>query len=340
MVDRQRIVATDTEPPGDLAKEVEAASSGRYSVRGIADLSPSERSRVEVLVLLRSAAVTRELFRDMPNVGMLQSMSAGVDFIDFTAVPAGVTVCSNAGAYRESIAEHVFAMILYFAKNLRRNHERLREGVFNSSIDGTFLGGKTIGIIGAGGIGGSVARVARSFKMRTIGINTNGRPVEGFDATWKLTKLVDLLRAADVVVVSIPLTIHTRRLIDGRRLSLMKDDCILVNVGRGETIEQAALYSRLRATPTFRAGIDVWWSYPKRGERFSPDFPFFDLPNFLASPHIADGVPEAIRHGQEHAFRNVMRYVRGEPPERVVERSEYLGLKPTHSTRGSAFRRV
>jgi phosphoglycerate dehydrogenase-like enzyme len=328
VAERKRIVATDMAIPEDLARRTAAAGNGGYVVRPIAQLTDAEKKEVEVLVLFRSGMVTAELFQEMPNVKLLQSMSAGVDFIDFAAIPPRVTLCSNAGAYKDPIAEHVFGMVLYFAKNLVRNHERLRNGVFEGSTDGVFLRERTIGIVGAGGIGQSVARVARGFNMRTIGINTSGHPVENFDAVWKMDRLDDLLRQADVVVISLPLNTHTRNLIDARRLGLMKEDCILINVARGAIIAQDALYAHLKAHPRFRAGIDVWWRYPKSGEGFSQDYPFFELPNFLASPHNSDGVPEALGHGQEHAFSNVIRYLDGTPLERVVDKADYVGLRP------------
>jgi phosphoglycerate dehydrogenase-like enzyme len=328
VAESKKIIATDMIIPEALATKVSAAGNGRYAVRPIAQLTDAEKKDVEVLVLSSSGMVTGKLFQEMPNVKLLQSMSAGVDFIDFAAIPPQVTLCSNAGAYKDPIAEHVFGMVLYFGKNLARNHERLRNGVFEGSTDGIFLRKKTIGIVGAGGIGQSVARVAKGFNMRTMGINTSGRPVENFDAVWKMERLDDLLRQSDIVVISIPLTNHTRNLIDAQKLGLMKEDCILVNVARGAIIAQDALYAHLKAHPQFKAGIDVWWRYPKSGEKFSQDYSFFELPNFLASPHNSDGVPEARGHGQEHAFSNVIRYLDGKPLERVINKADYLGFRP------------
>src|SRR3984957_9435694 len=328
VAERKKIVATDMMIPEDLVRRVAGAGNGRYDVRPIGQLTDAEKEDVEVLVLLSGGMVTGKLFQEMPNVKLLQAMSAGVDFIDIASIPSQVTLCSNAGAYKDPIAEHVFGMVLYFGKNLFRNHERLRNGVFEGSTDGILLREKTNGIIGAGGIGQSVARVARAFNMRTIGINTSGRPGENFDAVWKMERLDDLLRQADIVVVSIPLTNHTRSLIDARRLGLMKEDAVLVNVARGAIVAQDALYAHLKAHPRFKAGIDVWWRYPKSGEKFSLDYPFFELPNFLASPHSSDGVPEARAVGQEHAFSNVIRCLDGEPLERVVNRADYLGFRP------------
>ncbi len=331
VAERKKIIATDMSIPEGLATKVAGAGNGEYAVLSIDKLGDSERKEVEVLIMYRSAMITKKLFEEMPNIKVLQSMSAGVDFIDFSAIPPQVTVCSNGGAYGGPIAEHVFAMVLYFGRNLVRNHERLREGILDHPEDGIFLRRKTIGIIGAGGIGQSVARVAKSFNMRTVGINTSGRPVENFDIVWKMDRLGDVLKQADIVVVSLPLNKQTKHLLNARELGLMKEDCILVNVARGGIIAQEALYAHLKAHPRFRAGIDVWWRYPKQGERFSLDFPFFDLPNFLASPHNADAVPEAMELGQEHAFENVIRYLNGEPIQRVVDKADYIGLSPLPS---------
>jgi phosphoglycerate dehydrogenase-like enzyme len=326
----KKIIATDMDVPKDISRQVSRASGGAFEVRKLGEVGPQRAGDVEVIVLLRNNLVSKKLFKDYPNVKILQAMSAGVDFMDFSSIPRSVTLCSNAGAYREPIAEHVFGMILFFSKHLLRNHDRLRKGTFENSADGTYLAGRTIGVIGAGGIGQSVARVAKGFNMKTIGINTSGNPAPNFDKVVKVDRLDDLLQQSDVVVISLPLDIHTRNMIDAKKLRLMKEDAILVNVARGPIISQADLYAHMRAHPNFKAGIDVWWSYPKKGERFSLDFPFFELPNFLASPHNADGVPEATAEGQRHAFRNVLHFVRGEPLERVVDKANYTGLRSNH----------
>lgn len=330
MADRRRIIATDMEMAPALADEVTAASKKGFEVARLEAVTDDRRRDVEVLLIRSSGLIGKKLFNDFPNVKLLQSMSAGVDFINISSIPRDVVLCSNAGAYREPIAEHVFAMILYFAKNLQRNHKRLQRGIFDNSPDATFLAGKTIGIIGAGGIGQSVARVAKAFNMRTVGINTKGNHVPSFDEVWPMDGLDELLKGSDFVVVSIPLNVHTRNLIDKRKLNEMKEDAVLVNVARGPIISQGDLYSHLKSHGRFRAGIDVWWVYPKKGEKFSLDYPFFELPNFLGSPHIADGVPEANEEGQRRAFENVTRYVGGQPLVRVIDKADYNGFTGAH----------
>jgi phosphoglycerate dehydrogenase-like enzyme len=329
MVTRRRIIATDMSIPRDIVRQVSKVSNDSFEALELESVDVGRRKDVEVLIVHDSELVSKKLFEEYPNAKLFQSISAGVDFIDFSAIPAGVTVCSNAGAYSEPIAEHVFGMILYFAKHLNRNHERIRKGVFGGAGDGTFLSGRTIGVVGAGGIGQAVAKIARAFNMRTIGINTSGKAAPNFDAVWKMDRLSDLLAQSDIVVVSLPLNIHTRNLIDGKKLRLMKEDAILVNIARGPIISQPDLYAHLKAHPEFRAGIDVWWAYPKKGEKLPLDFPFFELPNFLGSPHNADGVPNSREARQAYAFENVLRFIGGRPVERVVDKSSYAGFRRT-----------
>ena len=330
MAEGKKIIATDTEISREIADKVAKESRNKFEIRDLGAIEPRRKDDVEVLMVRNSGLIGPKIFEEFPNVRLLQSLSAGVDFINIDSIPRKIILSSNAGAYKEPIAEHVFGMVLYFAKNYERNHQRLRRGTFDNSPDAIFLAGKTIGIVGAGGIGQSVARVAKALNLRTLGVNTSGKPVPNFDAVWKMDRLDDLLKEADFVVISIPLNVHTRNLINAKRLKVMKKDAILVNVARGAIISQPDLYAHLKAHPSFRAGIDVWWVYPMKGENFSLDYPFFELPNFLASPHIADGVPESARHGQKHALENVLRFVSGRPLERVIDKTDYEGFKGAH----------
>jgi phosphoglycerate dehydrogenase-like enzyme len=327
MAQRKKIVATDMDLPKDMTREVSVASGSAFVVKKTRDLKPDNKKDVRALFLAHSGpTINSALFQEFPNVEMIQCMSAGVDFVDFASIPENVKLCSNAGAYKEPMAEHVFGMFLYFAKNLARNNERMRNGTFDNTPDGIFLSGKTLGIIGAGGIGQSVARIAKAMNMKTIGINTTGRPVPDFDVVWPPAKLDKLLKESDFVLLSLPLNVHTQSLIGAKRLKLMKDNAVVVNVARGAIVSQADLYAHLKAHPNFKYGNDVWWRYPKKGEKWSPDLPFFELPNFIGSPHNSEAVPEAHDLGQRNALQNILRFVSGEPVQWVVDKSNYKGF--------------
>src|SRR5207247_10692489 len=119
-------------------------------------------------------------------------------------------------------------------------------------------------------------------------------------------------------------TVRTRGPIGARELGLMKPDAILVNVARGAIVDEGALYEHLRTSPEFRAGLDVWWHEPADGG-FRTDHPFFELPNFLGSPHNSAIVPGVLETAARRAAENVGRYLRGEPFTGLMRREDYEG---------------
>ncbi len=124
-------------------------------------------------------------------------------------------------------------------------------------------------------------------------------------------------------MIAIPLTIESRGLLGARELSWMKPTAILINVARAAIVDEAALYEHLAATPTFSAGIDVWWDEPPRGSEFRPRFAFLELPNVLGSPHNSGIVPGMAKRAAAAAARNVARFLGGEPPSGVQRPEDY-----------------
>ena len=199
-------------------------------------------------------------------------------------------MAGNVGAYADPMAEHVLAMALALAKRLPQNQARMAEGIFDRA-ETLRLRGRTVGILGYGGIGKACARLFRPFGTRIYAINTSGRADENADQAGTLADLHDMLAAADIVVVTLPLTRATRGLIGAPELGLMKADAILVNVARGAIVDEDALFEHLKAHPDFCAGIDTWWDEPKPGQPFRPRLPFLSLPNVIGSPHNSGDVP-------------------------------------------------
>ena len=134
-----------------------------------------------------------------------------------------------------------------------------------------------------------------------------------------------VFKASDVVVVTTPLTRTTRDLIGKKELEWMKEDAILINVGRGDVINQKALYDHLKSHTEFRAGIDTWWSEPEEPGTFKLEYPFFELPNIIGSPHCADHVPGAMSHAIRSALENVKNFLLGKEIRGVLDRKDYLG---------------
>jgi len=253
----------------------------------------------------------------------LQLFSAGLDHVPFGRVPAGVTVAGNVGGWAEPMAEHVLAMVLALAKRLPAEHEELRRGVFNEDVPTRELRGRTCAVLGYGAIGRAVAALARALGMRVYAVNTSGVTGEPVDFIGTLADLEPVLRAAHVVVLTLPLTHATRGLIGARELGWMRDDAILVNVARGAIVDEAALYHHLREHPRFAAGLDVWWDEPGAGEQFTLAHLFLDLPNVLGSPHNSGIVDGWFVLGLRRAAGNVRRRLLGEPVVGVADRDDY-----------------
>jgi len=283
----------------------------------------ADRSRFKVLIVghtkLRHLS---EIISEMPELKMIQTLSAGVDMLDFKSIPEQILLCSNAGAYSDPIAEHVFAMILDLTKNLTKNYLKMREGVFDQKTVNKRIAGKKIGIIGYGGIGKAVATIARKFDMKILAISRSGaRSDEVF--MGGIDDIDYVLSNSDIVVISLPLSSHTRGIINAAKLEMMKKDAILINVARAEIIDQKDLYDHLSRNNEFKAGIDVWWTEPLSKGKFETDFPFLELENVIGSPHNSSMAEGETVYAYEQALTNVSRFVHNQNVRNKVDRSDY-----------------
>ena len=306
----------------------EGRLTGRAEILIRRDLSDEDLSRrapdVDVLVTGGFPRdIPAEVWPTMARLRLLQTLAAGVDHLPYDRIPPAVTICSNAGAYRVSISEHSMALLLAAAKNLIVHTDAIRHGRFPQDVMGISVRGKTLGIIGLGGIGGEAARLASGLGMRVIGVNRRGTTDAPVAWCGTLTNLDRLLQESDFVLLSIPLTKETMGLMGARELRLMKPNAILVNIARGKLIRERDLFQHLKANPGFQAALDVWWRYP-RGEGFPFTERFHELPNVVMTPHVAWAIPEQARWSLEGALDNVVRFLSGESLRNVVDRAEYV----------------
>jgi phosphoglycerate dehydrogenase-like enzyme len=269
------------------------------------------------------ARTTRELRQGeialLKDIRLLQFINAGIDFVPLAELPADVPVATNGGAYAEPMAEHALAMALAAAKRLLVEHTALTHGEFNQFARNRMLAGGVCGILGFGGIGEAMARLARGIGMKVHAINRRGRSDEPTDWIGTPDQLDALLAASDLLVICTPLTPATRGMIGVAQLARMKDDAILVNLARGEIVDEHALYQRLVACPNFYACIDAWWIEPIRHGIFRMDQPFMSLPNVIGSPHnSAAAIAGTGAVGLQRAIANIRRALAGETPLYLV----------------------
>jgi phosphoglycerate dehydrogenase-like enzyme len=164
-----------------------------------------------------------------------------------------------------------------------------------------------------------MARLARGIGMKVHAINRRGRSDEPTDWIGTPDQLYLLLAASDVLVICTPLTPATLGMIGAPQLAQMKPDATLVNVARGEIVDERALYERLVAFPQFCACIDAWWIEPVRHGSFRMDQPFLSLPNVIGSPHnSAAAIAATGVAGLQRAVANIKRALAGERPLNLV----------------------
>ncbi len=239
----------------------------------------------EVLIVFHFRDV-KGIIPKMKNLRLIQTLTAGTDHIDFSLIPEGVKVQSNAGANARAVAEHGLALTLSAMKKVAWRDREMRKGNFPQLIESRLLHGKKALMLGFGHIGQELGMMLSCLGVVVSAINRSGR-YEGdvpIKRVGSLEDLDDMLKDADIVAITLPLTTETKGLIDRRRLELMKKDVVLVNISRGKIIVEKDLYEHLKNNPEFTAAMDVWWHY---GKEFRQEYPFEELDNIILSPHCA-----------------------------------------------------
>ena len=254
---------------------------------------------------------------------LVQVPGAGIDRIDRAALPAG-TLLANAYGHEAGIAEYVIGAMLFLARDLGRLDGKLRQGVWESqwAVGASApplwqeLAGKTLGILGYGRIGQAVARRARAFDMEVCAIRRDASRslTDEFASVGGPERLDDVLRRSDYLAITLSLSEHTSGLIGERELALMKRSAVLINVARGEIVNQAALYRALADNAIAGAALDVWYRYPTDGNATLPgDYPFQQLTNVLMTPHVSGWTEGMLQARSKVIAENIARIGSGEP---------------------------
>jgi phosphoglycerate dehydrogenase-like enzyme len=293
--------------------------------KAVIDLLPSVDT---LLVFSWPRFLTPENIAKMNKLRFIQSILAGVNHVPFAQLGGKVVVSSNAGAYSDEVAEYAWSLLLSAAKRVVDFDNSVKSGQWTlrrtlRGRDVTILEGKTLGILGYGGIGSKVSRIARGFRMKIQAFSRTPIKEKGVTSFQGEKGLLKVLAESDTVIICLPLTNATDKIIGANQLAAMKEEAVLVNIARGELVDESALFNHLKANPDFRYATDVWWYHEGR-ESLQTAHPFFDLSNFIGTPHVSG--PSGLATGKpvKIAVENVLRFLRDLKPKNVVNRSEYL----------------
>ena len=244
----------------------------------------------------------------------VHAIGAGVENLCQDVAGTEVRV-TNSHVHGDAIADHVFAFILAHTRRLREAHEfqAARRWVHRELV-GTPLAGRTIGVLGLGTIGASVARRAVAFGMRVVGTKRHPTPIPGVERVLPPEEIDAVLREASVLAMTLPLTPETEGILGPRELALLPEGAFVVNIGRGGQIDEAALVAALRSGHLGGAGLDVFADEP-----LPPDNPLWEAPRVMITPHVAGDFPGYMDRMLPLFCENLRRYLAGQPLQNAVD---------------------
>ncbi len=317
-----KIVVLDgyTLNPGDLSwKELEAFGPCIVYHRTVPEdvLSRSEGADI---ILTNKTVLSTDIIEQLPALKYIGVLATGYNVVDIEAADERGIVITNVPAYStQSVAQLVFAHLLNLAHHVSHHAQTVRGGRWASSVDFCYwdtplieLAEMTMGIVGFGRIGQTTAKLAKAFGMKVIAydiVKPSNMPQD-----CQFVELDDIFRRSDIVTLHCPLTLQTEKIVNSRRLALMKKTAFLINTGRGPLVDEQALADALNNGNIAGAGLDVLSSEPPK-----EDNPLLEAKNCFITPHIAWATQAARQRLMTVVVDNVAAFLAG-TPQNVVNK--------------------
>jgi phosphoglycerate dehydrogenase-like enzyme len=281
-----------------------------------------ERLAAEATVIFSWSAASdllRDVYAMCPRVRWIHSRSAGLDGVLFAAlVESPVPLTNGRGVFSQSLGEFALGAMLYFAKDFRRMNRNQEAGRWEP-FDIVEISGQTVGILGYGDIGRAVASRVRPMGMRVLAVKRHGPSLYNVDPLvhqiFPPDKRTEMLAQSDYVVAAAPLTPETRGMIGEAEFQAMKPTAVVINIGRGPVIDEAAMLRALGSKHIKGAALDVFDTEP-----LPQGHPYYSMENILLSPHCADHTPDWTQQGMRFFLSQFERFSQGKPLENVVNK--------------------
>ncbi|MFX0147675.1 MAG: NAD(P)-dependent oxidoreductase [Candidatus Hodarchaeota archaeon] len=282
---------------------------------------------VDVLIGPKIDEAELDLYK---NIKMHQTYATGLEDYDFSFYKNNNILLCNSHTHSKIIAEYGFALLLSISKELITNDKLLREGNWDyTQFPAITLFGKTILFLGYGNIAQIFKKLCEPLNMNYIAVKRTKLCSDPDVTIYTPDEKLAAIKQADIIINTIPLTKNTINFLDTLEFDAMKDSVIIVNVGRGATINERELYTALKEKRIRGAALDVWYNYPKvRGaEKQDPrpcypsKFPFHELKNLIMTAHRA-WQSDALMTDLKPFLNNVIRFIQGEKPLNIVNLDE------------------
>jgi len=312
------ITAKSTGPRLDLMGPVVA--DARVLVgNSLADFGDAVADATVLFNWSGSRELLREVFLAAPKLAWVHSRYAGLDGVLFPElVASSVPLTNGKGVFSPSLGEFSLLAMLYFAKDVPRLRRQQAAGVWGP-FDMLPIEGKTVGIVGYGDIGREVALRAKAMGMRVLALKRHapaaGSDLGPVDEFYGTGRLLEMAAGCDYLVVAAPLTAETKHMVGAEVFAAMKKDAVLINVGRGPVVDEAALIAALSLGRIKGAGLDVFEEEP-----LPAGSPLYGMENVLLSPHCADHHADWLDDAVRFFVAQYGRFVAGEPLRNLVNK--------------------
>ena len=254
-----------------------------YQVLSYDEKNPNEKSDYGEDILIGAIDLKKINYKDHKNLKYIFLTSVGIDFLDLDYIKEKeITLSNNNGAYDDPIAEWIVYGLLQINKDDRRNIENQKEKLWKKRSFAYNLYGKKALFMGTGTIAVAGAKRLKGFEIELNGFNTSGRKVEPFDNVYSLEELDGILPEMDYLIMCLPETEKTHRILNADRFKRLKDGVVVVNISRGSTIDEDALVDAIKSGKVRGAALDVFEEEP-----LSKDSELWELENVYLYPHIS-----------------------------------------------------
>ncbi len=267
--------------------------------------------------IMFSGRLTPEILKKAKNLKWFQATSAGVDRYMFDEfIKSDIALTNVRGMHGQTIAEHVIMKMLAIYRNLPLALKQQNQKVW-SRYNVNILFGKTILIVGLGGIGKRIAEITSHFGMNVIAVNRSQNSYEFANQIYKTDELHKALSLADFVIIATPLTDKTYHMISTEEFKAMKESSIFINIGRGPVVDQKSLIKALEEKEISFAALDVFENEPLEEES-----PLWNMDNVIITPHMAGDMPNYIDNATDIFVKNLKLFIQEKPLLNIVNKKE------------------
>lgn len=304
----------------DIERIKESTGERVIPAPAAADQTPAEREAADSLIaeaeiIIGGLSVDEALIRKCRNLKWLFCIFAGVEKLPFELlIEKNILVSNVRGIHATQMAEHALGLMIAFSRKLNQFMRNQEKSIWKPMPDVDELTGRTLAIIGAGAIGREIARKAKAFDMRVIGVKKHREPLAFFDEVLDMSGFGEAAGSADYTVLVTPLTPETLHLIGAGEFSAMKKGSVFINLSRGDTVDEEALIGALNSGRLAGAGLDVFHQEPLPAENS-----LWKMENVIVSPHSAGFSPHYMQRVAGCFIQSWEYYRKGEPIPNTID---------------------